>query len=272
MFDASLQGNILKRSFDDLEKQELGKSIYALRDPRDGKIFYIGQGVDDRIFNHFTEAEDCLKQNKVASSKVIRILDIWKNNEDVDWFIVAHNLQQEYNTDKFSDIVESAVIDVLSQSQNGICLNEIKGPKSSMLTQEDIKLLAAAPINPTFAMDKVFIFPIQNGLADGKSEYDATRSAWYVKQEYQGTPAYAVGIKNGISHGSFLIDEWKPIGNKHEFRGTEFDALKGKSWLSILSKVKGYWQRGNYIIVKFDGNGKCKIIRGAGQENIWFDL
>lgn len=267
MFDKNIQGNLLKRSFDDLEKAKLGKYVYALRDPRDGKIFYIGQGENNRIFDHFVESEECLGKQKKASSKVIRILDIWKNEEDVDWLIIAHNLEEN------ADFVESAVIDALSQSQNGISLNEIKGPKSSMLTQEDIKLLGAASVNPNCPIEKVFIFPIQNGLSDGKNPYEATRSAWYVKQEHQELPAYAVGVKNGISVGSYFIKRWKLIDNKkHEFDGDREESLMNKSWNSILTKVKGYWQRGNYIIVKFDGHGRCKITRGAGQEDIWFDL
>lgn len=60
MFDRNIQGNLQKRSFDELEKHNLSKYVYALRDPRDGKIFYIGQGENNRIFDHFFEAGHCL--------------------------------------------------------------------------------------------------------------------------------------------------------------------------------------------------------------------
>lgn len=266
MFDISIQGNLLKRSFDSLEKEKLAKYVYALRDPRDGKIFYVGQGQGNRVFDHFYEADTCLKKQKMACSKTIRILDIWKNEEDVDWFIVAHGLESG------ADSVETAVLDTLSQSQNGPTLNGNNGPKSSILMQEDIALLGAIPVNPSLQMHQVFIFPVKNGLAQGKSAYEATRSAWYVKKAYQNLPAYAVGIRDGISIGSFEIKSWQSIGSKSEFNGVVENSLLNKSWVSILSKVKGYWQRGNYVIVEFDGNGKCKIVRGAGQESIYFDL
>jgi len=266
MFDKSITGNQEKRQFDELEAEKLGKYVYALRDPRDGKIFYVGQGIRNRLFDHFKEADDCLLNNKIASSKTIRILDIWKNEEDVDWIIISRNLEDDQ-----ADYIESSVFNVLSVSQNGKPLNETVPPKSSLLTKDDIQALAAQPVNPAESLDRVFLFPIQNAIAKGRSVYEATRRSWYVKSFHQTVPAFAVGIRNGISIGSFSIKRWNPIENKHEFVGEEYPSLLGKNWSRIISCVKGYWQRGNYIIVKFDGKGKFSIVRGAGQEKQWLD-
>ena len=82
-----------QRTFDILQKEKLGKYVYALRDPRDGKIFYVGQGINDRVFEHFNEADNCINSSmpfKQMSSKIIRILDSWNKNEDVEWIILAH--------------------------------------------------------------------------------------------------------------------------------------------------------------------------------------
>ena len=46
-----------QRNFDTLQIERLGKYIYALRDPRDKKIFYVGQGTGNRVFDHFNEAD-----------------------------------------------------------------------------------------------------------------------------------------------------------------------------------------------------------------------
>lgn len=67
----------LQRSFDPIQKQKLGKYIYALRDPRDRKIFYVGQGSNDRVFAHFNEAGNYANTSVPItdmSSKIIRIL------------------------------------------------------------------------------------------------------------------------------------------------------------------------------------------------------
>ncbi|HMP28469.1 MAG TPA: hypothetical protein PKD85_02645 [Saprospiraceae bacterium] len=47
-------------TFDILQKEKLGKYIYALRDPRDGIISYIRQGLNNKLFEHFNETDNCL--------------------------------------------------------------------------------------------------------------------------------------------------------------------------------------------------------------------
>lgn len=267
-----------QRVFDILQKEKLGKYVYALRDPRDGKIFYIGQGINDRVFEHFNEADNCLNLSipfKQMSSKVIRILDIWNNNEDVEWIIIAHNLSTESNV---ADLIESAIFDGLSESQNGETLNEVSPPNSSRLLPDDLEAMAAEFVNPSIAFSNVFIFPIQNALTRGVNPYNATRTTWAVSANYQTlNPAYAVGLKNSISKGSFEILSWTNLAGttKQEFtsRGhpnpLDFQVLLNKNWNNVLAVAKGFWQRGNYLIVEFDGHGKFRIIRGSKDTTTW---
>lgn len=84
-----------QRNFDIRTQNELKHYVYALRDPRDGKIFYIGEGKGDRIFAHFNEAKDLLSIcNSGLSSKVSRIQEIWREDLDVEWFIIRHGMDQ----------------------------------------------------------------------------------------------------------------------------------------------------------------------------------
>ncbi len=266
------------RSFDILQKEKLGKYIYALRDPRDGKIFYVGQGINDRIFDHFNEAEYCLKSSKSffdMNSKVIRILDIWKYNEDVEWLILSYNLPLDNSV---ADYVESGIVDSLSESQNGETLNEVSPPRSSILLPDDLKAMAAEFVNPLTSHTNVFIFPTQNALNKGANPYHATRSAWPISENYRTlNPSYAVGLKNSISKGSFEILSWMSLPEtvRHEFisighpNPSEYLPLLNKNWNNVLARAKGFWQRGNYLIVEFDGNGKFRIIRGSQDSKTW---
>jgi hypothetical protein len=260
-----------QRAFDVLQKDKLGKYIYALRDPRDGKIFYVGQGMNDRVFEHFNQANNCLNSNKSfnqLSSKIVRILDIWKNNEDVEWMILSHNLPTE---NEVADYIES---------QNGETLNEVSPPKSSRLLPNDLEAMAAEFVNPIIAYKKVFIFPIQNALNKGVDSYNATRTMWSVNEKYRNLKkSYAVGLKNSISKGSFEIDTWISVEgiNKHEFVSDEhpkpnnYQPLLNKNWNNVLAKAKGFWQRGNYLIVEFNGEGKFRIVRGSQDTATWHD-
>jgi len=270
-----------QRKFGALQIKALGQYIYALRDPRDRKIFYVGQGQGNRVFSHFVEADLCLIHNKPfqqMSSKIIRILDIWNNLLDVEWIIIAHNLPNCSNNlpncnVNIANLVESAVYDVLMESQNGVTLNTICPPSSTMLQSDEIASLGATFVNPTIHIENVFVFPIQNAVNKGASFYDATRMVWSVSKNNRSfKQSYAVGLQNAISIGSYEIDKWVKstlYPKKYEFESpghpnpSFFTNLYNLNWTKVINVARGYWQRGNYLIVEFDGNGKFRIIRGS---------
>jgi hypothetical protein len=266
-----------QREFDVLQREKLGKYVYALRDPRDRKIFYVGQGENDRLFEHFNIADNCLNSAmpfNQMSSKIIRILDIWNNNEDVEWIILAHNIP----TKNIANLIESSIFDGLSESQNGETLNEVSPPNSSRLLPDDLEAMAAEFVNPSTPYDNVFIFPIQNALTKGITPYNATRTTWAVSNYNQTLkPSYAVGLKNSISKGSFEILSWNgvPGTSKQEFSSLghpnpiDHLPLLNKNWNNVLAVAKGYWQRGNYLIVAFNGNGRFRILRGSKDTTTW---
>lgn len=267
--------NLDRRNFDDLQELRLGNYIYALRDPRDNKIFYIGQATQkNRLFKHFNEAEKYLKGSDIQPSpKILRIIEIWADEEDVDWFILSYGLT---NTTNVLNAVESASIDLLSICQNGPALNRVAGPNSTLLTKEMITEIGAENVNPNNEYETVFIFPIQNRLADRISTYEATRRAWYVREDFRNREnSIAVGLSNYISKGVYLIDNWHPYDNKFEFdKNDNYDngELLNKNWLNVLSQSFGYWQRGNYLIIQFNGQGQFRFLRGNPDKETWFNL
>ena len=269
------------RQFDPLQISRLGKYIYALRDPRDKKIFYVGQGTGNRVFDHLNEADKVNRSSvnlEQISSKTLRILDIWKHEEDVEWIILAYNLSA---ADATADLVESAIYDALIESQNGDTLNDITPPKSTRLSSDEVIALAADFVNPDFPIENVFLFPIQNAVTAGSSVYDATRMIWYVNQPNRTLrPSYAVGLKSALSLGAYEIENWNTAAadpTKHEFIAKghpapiPFQPLMNKNWIHVLDKAKGFWQRGNYLIVDFDGKGHFSIKRGSQDRNTWYD-
>ena len=266
MFKGTIARNE-QRNLDPLQVERLGRYVYALQDPRDGKVFYVGQGQGNRVFDHLAEAQNALGSDRNVSSKVIRILDIWKNGEDVLWNIIAHGVP-----DESIDYVESSVIDALSISQNGQCLNEVSGPRSSMLTAGEVASLGATNINPEKYYPCVFIFPIHNALESSRENvYEATRASWCISGQYRIINSYAVGVKHGISLGGFKINSWNEFDGKYSFEGTEELSLVKFDWKYVISQALGFWQRGNYLIAEFDGNGKFRILRGGGENRDWKD-
>lgn len=154
------------------------------------------------MFEQYNEADLLMIASmpiNLLNHKIIRILDIWNNSEDVEWIILAHNLTL---TNNVANLIESAIFDSLSESQNGETLNEVSPPNSSILLPGDLEDMAAEWVNPTTAYHTVYVFPIQNAFTRGINPYNATRT-WALRNTHQNQhPAYAVGIKNSISKGS----------------------------------------------------------------------
>lgn len=267
MLQGITSGNIDKRQFSLLERERLGNYIYALKDPRDRKIFYVGQGVNNRVFDHFSEADNHLRSAiTIPSSKIMRILDIWATDEDVEWLILSSGHASKNKS--VLNSIESAVIDTLSESQNGPALNAVSGPNSTFLSKEDMIQIDAIPIDPDEQYQTVFVFPIHGALANGENVYNATRMAWAVKDFYRGMKdAVAVGIKEFISFGSYRIEKWQNHDDKkYEFIGTEFSEFKNMNWRRIISDAMGYWQRGNYLVIEFDGKGRFRNLKGNSDK------
>ena len=90
---------------------------------------------------------------------------------------------------------------------------------------------------------------------------------------------YAVGVANGISQGAFSISRWKKSNesknNRWYFDGSavkEPNDLHQKNYLSVIQKARGYWQRGGYLVVEFEGNGEFKFLRGFSDKAKLFKL
>ena len=252
--------------------EKLATCVYALADPRDKKVFYVGKGNGDRLFAHFREAED----DNRSSSKVRRIREIWNEDQDVDWFILRWGIRP-LNGDQTSDIsaeeIEAAVIDCLAMSQNGPALNDQGGKRAGngLLNSSEVRALGATAVNPNNHYPVVFVFPIQRALEEGRDPYEATRRAW-TKSDLMKSGAIAVGLSGGISRGVFCTDDWEesePDGSKMMFVGEELidHELQNRNWAAVTAAAGGFWQYGGYLVVEFDGAGHFRFLRGSRNKD-----
>ena len=112
-------------SFSDVVIEALGVYVYALVDPRDNRIFYVGKGTGNRVFQHAQEAK-ASDPTQVASEKIQQILDILNEDKDVKCFILRHHLEAK-NADEVGFTIESTIIDLLNSGLVSVDFNLTNG-------------------------------------------------------------------------------------------------------------------------------------------------
>lgn len=89
----------------------LGYYVYLLIDPRNGRIFYVGKGVDGRCFSHVREARTTSRDSKGDYEKLATIRAIEESSHHVRIEVLRHGLTED---EAFH--LEAAAMDLLGLS------------------------------------------------------------------------------------------------------------------------------------------------------------
>lgn len=266
---SSIRAMNSKRAFEPGEYGQIArKYVYALQDPDDQRIFYVGQGTGNRVFEHLDRAEKLLKSRKRLTPKFEAIHTVWSRSRDVRLVVLAGGLN-----DREADLVESATLDALNISSNGELTNVIAAPHSSMVRVEDLAAAAYPHVDPSRRYSKVLLFPAPRKQKN-KDVYERCRRSWKVTKKHRdlGSEAqatHAVAIVGGVSIGAYRVTKWNKLDEgKWEFEGQPLPDLEKLNWRTVIEPAMGYWQRGNYLIVEFDGMGQFRIVRGS-RKRAW---
>lgn len=163
-------------------QEALGEYVYALEDPRDGKVFYVGRGVRDRVLHHAWAA---LASNE-ASAKLDRIRAILQDGGVPRAWILRRRLGRRASAAE----MEAVIIDALSRWHEPL-LNSMRGAG----IEDGIRSLegliadhAAQPLATRRAAIVVNIGRIWFEGIDDATLWDAARKWWVCRPEDR-TPA-----------------------------------------------------------------------------------
>lgn len=195
-------------------KDALNYYVYALVNPINHMIFYIGKGKGDRVFQH---AEDALEENS-QSLKLDTIRKITAQGKKVEYYILRHNL-----TEKEAFLVESTIIDILTYSkfnhQNQLTnivsghhqwdegiksideLNVLYDCSRIILSNKDKLLLVS--LNQSFNQAKA------KGVYRRNDIYESTRKYWPIGKNKAQEIDYVLGVYKGIVRCVIRVESYK---------------------------------------------------------------
>ena len=209
------------RGFSEKTCNELGAYVYKLIDPRDGKVFYIGKGRNNRVFDHVYDTAKYMReieeenvdgesQVDMVSEKINTIMEIKNAGLDVIYVIHRHGL-----SDEEAFLVESALIDDYSgltnlQSGRG---SRDKRPMNALQVE---KLYNLEKIEEFDEADKVLVIKIKGNDTD---YYEQGRKYWVINLDRARQAKTAVIVVNGEVKCVVNIDEnsWEEMPEYPEF-------------------------------------------------------
>lgn len=229
------------REFSQKTKEEIKAYVYALIDPRDNKIFYIGKGNTDRVFSHINEAIISPKENE----KLETIRAIKSANLKVKHFIIRHGL-----TDGEAIILESVLIDFLTFkdfADVAKITNIASGHNSfdhGIKTVEECEVLYnCEALNTKEIRHNILVININNTFDHKKRKrngppvydrpniYEATRGWWVLDSKRAKNVDYVLAEYKGIIRAVFQPEIWlQDIENRGTkrwgFEGSEVSDLE----------------------------------------------
>jgi uncharacterized protein len=223
------------QKFDDIAAQKIGFYVYALRDPRDDVVFYVGKGIRNRWYDHIHAAQS---RNSDESLKLNRIREIERSGHDVEAFIIRHGISSEKNAYD----VEAAVIhaykllgkfggDPAVELTN---IAEVHQPDRGLTNVRVAQTLFNAPRAPEIDFPCALFRIPRLWYPDMSDEQlrEATFGWWSAKEVINGkkTAKYAFAVKDRIIRGVYVINESMWRERRKPDRDWEEDIGKEPRW------------------------------------------
>lgn len=228
--------------------EKLRYYVYYLANPDTGKVFYIGKGLGNRVYNHAREVE----KEIINSSKQKIIADIVNSGRDVNHVIIRHGL-----TEKEAFEVEAALIDFveLKNLPGNLVMGHQSDDRGKMTDYDVIEKYSAQEkeiqepsilinINRTY----------QYGMTDDEL-YKITRGNWPVNpKRHNPQPQLAFAVYRGLIKQIYRIQDWSLISQGKDKGRWQFSGAKATQAISgkyIPGKVEKHFAKGAQFPIKY---------------------
>lgn len=190
-----------------------GFYVYALIDPRNNQVFYIGKGIGNRVFSHEIESG---KSPKSEKAKLKRIQEIEAAGHEVKRVIVNWSMAE---SEAFA--AEAALINMLSFLSADMLTNAVAGHHvHEAMTVEDFDLLYGAEhLKQEDIQHSIMVIKINKLYRKGmnpKELYDIVRGNWRASMAsiQKRNVEYVFGVYNQLIVAVYKPDEWHYVHDR----------------------------------------------------------
>lgn len=197
--------------------------VYYLQDPVTDRIFYVGKGKGNRVFQHVNEAFVTTRK----SDKLETIREIKNRGDKVKSMILRHGLTEESAFEVEASIIDFVGINNLSNLQSGHYSNDL-GLKS---IDEIVTLYEADNI---LTSEPVLLVNVNKQYKKDMTEselYNISKEKWAVSRSRVQDVKYVVVHYDGLTREVYTVDNWYPtLANEKKntrwgFNGSVADRL-----------------------------------------------
>ncbi|MCC6683548.1 MAG: hypothetical protein IT247_00605 [Bacteroidia bacterium] len=182
--------------------ERLGYYVYLLIDPETDQIFYIGKGIENRIFAHLNQAISSPQK----SDKLSKIRSIQSKGLQVKHIIHRHGL-----TEKEAFEVEASLIDFIGLED---ITNIVGGHHSDYRGRMSINEVVVQYDAPKIEIVESSILITVNRLfrrdMNADELYEITRGNWVVG-ERRNKAKFAFSVYKGNVRQVYEIQKWFPV-------------------------------------------------------------
>lgn len=227
--------------------EALGYYVYCLVDPRDNKIFYIGKGVGNRVFQH---AENAISSDD-NSLKLNIIRDIIANGYTVKYYIIRHKLSEEVAYQ-----IESSLIDLLTFKEFNmvsVLANIQQGHHQwdeGIKSVDEINVLYDCPRLEFSGNDHLLIVKLNRTYENKYSDkiyqreniYEKIRKYWRLNPIRAKKADFVLAVFQGVVRAVYKPMSWFPIQDATLFTGTRyaFDGIEIKDSKYLNKDISKY--------------------------------
>lgn len=200
------------KEFSELTLQRLNESgayyVYGLIDPRNNKLFYIGKGTGNRVFQHVAESD---KNPESEKAKLQRIRSIEASQNEVKHILINWGLTE---AEAFAS--EASLINLMNYISKDELTNIVAGHHSGgcIGVEEIEREYGAELLNPEDIKHKILVIKV-NKLYDrhmsAQNLYDIVRGIWRADINRVREVEYVLGVYNNLIVGCYKPDRWHKV-------------------------------------------------------------